>query len=271
MRGFAVLYAQFSRLAANPYVRFHDGYRGPSGRAAGVARGQVVALCNISNCSLLRPVGVAALFGRSTMRIRVSLLLVRSLIGAASVAMLSAAALADGGCSGHQLLPTPRSPSSCQTVAPQVYASPDAALRALVFPVDASLHATPDMESRVVMQTSAGQVLAAKDYSSPSGADGYYVVAAKWSPDSQFFVYSMSSSGGHSPWSFPMWVYGRHKNLIAAFNAMIGNNPTVSADFTFVGPHTISATTWQKPGSTNTVTITVDLEDAINKIAVAPQ
>jgi hypothetical protein len=67
--------------------------------------------------------------------------------------------------------------------------------------------------------------------------------------------------------SFPMWVYSRQKNLIADFSAMIGNNPTVSGDFTFAGPHTVSATTWVKAGSDNTLPITVDLEDAINKIA----
>ena len=48
---------------------------------------------------------------------------------------------------------------------------------------------------------------------------------------------------------------------------MIGNNPTVSGDFTFTGPHTVSATTWEKAGSDNTLPVTVDLEDAINKIA----
>ncbi|MBA0084059.1 MAG: peptidase dimerization domain-containing protein, partial [Acidobacteria bacterium Pan2503] len=68
--------------------------------------------------------------------------------------------------------------------------------------------------------------LISKDYSSPRGANGYYVVNAKWSPDSQFFVYSMSSSGGHSPWSFPMMVYGRQKNRIAGFSDMINGEPT---------------------------------------------
>src|SRR5262249_23644314 len=61
------------------------------------------------------------------------------------------------------------------------------------------LYATPDMESRVVIRASNSDTLTSKDYSSPRGANGYYVVNAKWSPDSQFFVYSMSSSGGHSP------------------------------------------------------------------------
>ena len=97
---------------------------------------------------------------------------------------------------------------------------------ALVFPVDVSLYATPDMESRVVIRTSDSDTLISKDYSSPRGANGYYVVNAKWSPDSQFFVYSMSSSGGHSPWSFPIMVYGRQKNRIAGFSDMIhGGRP----------------------------------------------
>jgi hypothetical protein len=201
------------------------------------------------------------------MWMRFSIVLIQSVMGVSSAPMLSAGALAEDRCSGHELLSIPRSESSCLTVRLQIYPSPDAALRALVLPVDVDLHATPDMESRIVIRTSEGKLLTSKDYSSPRGANGYYVFAAKWSPDSQFFVYSMSSSGGHSPWSFPMWVYSRQKNLIADFSAMIGNNPTVSGDFKFTGPHTISATTWEKAGSDNKLPVSVDLEDAIKKIA----
>jgi hypothetical protein len=200
------------------------------------------------------------------MRMRFSIVLISLIAGVSSAPMLSTEALADDHCSGHELLSIPRAESSCLTTRPQVYPSPDAALRALVFPVDADLYATPDMESRIVVRTREGKLLYSRDYSSPRGANGYYVFAAKWSPDSQFFVYSMSSSGGHSPWSFPMWVYSRQRNLIADFSAMIGNNPTVSGDFKFSGPHTISATTWEKAGSDNKLPISVDLEDAIKKI-----
>jgi hypothetical protein len=201
------------------------------------------------------------------MWMRFSIVLIQSVVGVSSAPMLSAGALAEDRCSGHELLSIPRSESSCLTVRLQIYPSPDAALRALVLPVDVDLHATPDMESRIVIRTSEGKLLISKDYSSPRGANGYYVFAAKWSPDSQFFVYSMSSSGGHSPWSFPMWVYSRQKNLIADFSAMIGNNPTVSGDFKFTGPHTVLATTWEKAGSDNKLPVSVDLEDAIKKIA----
>jgi len=183
------------------------------------------------------------------------------------VALLAADAAAQVPCSGHKLLPTPRPEASCSNVKPVVYPSPDGALRALVFPVDVSLHATPDMESRVVIRASKGDTLTSKDYSSPRGANGYYVVNAKWSPDSQFFIYSLSSSGGHSPWSYPMAVYARAKNVIAKFSDMINGNPTVSGDFSFSGPHTVVASTWKQPGALDDkVPVTVDLEAAFAKL-----
>jgi hypothetical protein len=123
------------------------------------------------------------------------------------------------------------------------------------------------MESRIVIRTSKGDTLTSKDYSSPRGTNGYHVVNAKWSPDSQFFVYSMSSSGGHSPWSFPLMVYSRQKNRIAALSDMIDGKPTVSADFHFSGSHTLVASTWKQPGALeDKVPVIVDLEDAFGKL-----
>jgi hypothetical protein len=126
------------------------------------------------------------------------------------VTFLSADGFADVPCIGHKLLSAPRLEASCRTVVPQIYPSPDKALRATVLPVDVSLYATPDMESRVVIRTTKGDTSTSKDYSSSRGANGYYVYQAKWLPDSQFFVFSIASSGGHSPWSYPMMVYSRH-------------------------------------------------------------
>jgi hypothetical protein len=196
-----------------------------------------------------------------------SMLLSLSILGLVSVTFANDAS-AEVACSGHKLLPIPRPQSSCSDVKPRIYPSPDGALRTLVFPVDVSLYATPDLESRVVIRTSKSDTLTSKDYSSPRGANGYYVFNAKWSPDSQFFVYSMSSSGGHSPWSFPMMVYSRQKNRIAGFSDMIKGEPTVSGDFHFAGPHTVVASTWKQPGSLDDkVAVTVDLEEAFAKLA----
>ena len=119
-----------------------------------------------------------------------SMLLSLSILTMSAATLPPASAVAQLACSGHKLLRNPRPESSCSNVKPVIYASPDGALRALVFPVDVSLYATPDMESRVVIRTAKCDTLTSKDYSSPRGTNGYYVLDAKWSPDSQFFVYS---------------------------------------------------------------------------------
>jgi hypothetical protein len=199
-----------------------------------------------------------------------SMLLSLSILTMSAATLPPASAVAQLACSGHKLLRIPRPESSCSNVKPVIYTSPDGALRALVFPVDVSLYATPDMESRVVIRIAKGDTLTSKDYSSPRGTNGYYVLDAKWSPDSQFFVYSMASSGGHSPWSFPMTVYSRQKKRIAGFSDMIEGKPTLSADFRFAGPHTLVASTWKQQGSLDDkVPVTVDLEDAFAKLAPA--
>jgi hypothetical protein len=196
-----------------------------------------------------------------------AMLLSLSILSMSAATVLPASAVAELACSGHQLLRNPRPQSSCSNVKPAIYASPDGALRALVVPVDVSLYATPDMESRIVIRTAKGDTLTSKDYSSPRGTNGYYVIDAKWSPDSQFFVYSMASSGGHSPWSFPMMVYSRQKNRIAGFSDMIEGRPTLSADFHFAGPHILVASTWKQQGSLDDkIPVTVNLEDAFAKL-----
>lgn len=174
-------------------------------------------------------------------------------------------------CAGHQLLTTPRPEGSCLTMRPEVHASPDGELRAIVFPTGMDLHASPDIESRIVIRGNDAKLLTSKDYASPRGANGYYVVKAKWSPDSQFFVFSMSSSGGHSPWQFPTWVYSRQKNAFISFNAMIAGDPTLSDEFEFTGPHTLKAMTWEAVGSDKQVAVIVDLADAVAKPLPPPR
>jgi len=181
--------------------------------------------------------------------------------------MFPSSVLAEDRCSGHELLSTPRSKTSCRNVGPELLVSPDKTLRALVFPVDTSLNATPDMESRVVIRSSGGATLASKDYSSPRGMNGYYVYRAQWSPDSEFFVFSMVSSGGHSPWSFPIMIYGRKGSRIVSFSDMIDGRPTVSGDFSFSGAHTLTASTWKEEGALeDKVAVTINLEKAFDKL-----
>jgi hypothetical protein len=169
-------------------------------------------------------------------------------------------------CAGHQYLDNPRSPTSCLAPASEVYHSPDKSLIAIVLPVDVSLYTTPDMESRVVIYESTGKTIISKDFSSPRGENGYYVYRAQWSPDSQFFVFSLTSSGGHGPWWYPMWVYSRQQKRFVDFSDMIGGKPTLVGDFSFSGLHTVHASTWKKQGELDPVPITVDLAQALTKL-----
>ncbi len=193
--------------------------------------------------------------------------LATTILALAAAAPLGVAARADDQCSGHQLLSAPRQEQSCQTVVLQVFDSPDGKTHALAYPDDISLYATPDMESRVVFRSSAGDTLTSQDLSSPRGTDGYYVATAQWSPDSQYFVFSLISSGGHSPWSFPMKVYSVKKNQIANVSDMIGGGPTIAQQFQFSGPHTVVASTWKQAGDlTDKVPVSVDLNAAFAKL-----
>jgi hypothetical protein len=190
----------------------------------------------------------------------------------AVTALGTARAHAEDPCSGHRLLETPRPEASCQTPAPEIFLSPDRTMHASVLPVDVSLYATPDMESRVVIRSSDGNTVNSKDHSSPSGAQGYRVYAAKWSPDSAFFVYSLTSAAGHQPWSFPIMVYSRKHNVFANFSDMIHDEPTVSGDFEFSSPHTLTAKTWKMQGDLeHSVPISVDLERAFAKLKLPEQ
>jgi hypothetical protein len=207
------------------------------------------------------------------MRSKVRLSILLSMLGIASASLLPSDGQAADLCTGHKMLQTPRPELSCSHLELRIYPSPDRTLRVVVYPADISLDVTPDMESRVVIRTAKGNTLNSKDYSSPRGFNGYYVVNAQWSPDSKFFVYSMSSSGGHSPWQFPMAVYGREavhgseKDRIVGFSDLINGNPTVSADFKFTGPHTMVAATWKQPGSPEEqVPVTVDLQEAFDNL-----
>ncbi len=181
--------------------------------------------------------------------------------------LLPRAAAVENQCEGHDLLPTPRPEGSCATTIVKIHASPDKKLHASVLPVDVSLDATPDMESRVVIRSVDGKTLNSMSHSSPRGMNGYYVDVTRWSPDSQFFVYSMVSSGGHSPWSHPTMVYSVQHNRFAHLSDMIDGKPLLSEKFQFSGQHELTATTWRKDGAPDDpVPVTVDLAAAFDKL-----
>ncbi len=90
-----------------------------------------------------------------------------------------------------------------------IHISPDEKLEAVVTPT--YIHERGFNEHRVEIRTLHGKRLALTDHSSADHEHGQGVIFASWTPDSRFFVYSVSSSGGHSAWHFPTYVFVRER------------------------------------------------------------
>lgn len=98
------------------------------------------------------------------------------------------------------------------------YKSPDKTIVATIISTE---RPEATSESRIEFRTTAGEILGHADYSSGDGEHGYGVVKAAWTPDSQFFIYSLTSSGGHQAWHSPVKFFSRkEKKVFSLDNAL---------------------------------------------------
>jgi len=116
------------------------------------------------------------------------------------------------------------------------YASPDGKLQAEVLSKGSA------QESRVEVRDQQGVLLASRDYSSRDGEHGQIVDEARWTPDSQFFVFTTYSSGGHSPWQTPTYFFNRRENKIRDLSEFLP--PVADSKFTLSAPDRITISIW---------------------------
>ena len=98
-------------------------------------------------------------------------------------------------------------------------------------------------ESRVELQSKSGNVLARRDYDSADGQHGYYFQKAAWTLDSNFFVYSMESSGGHQPWHSPVEFYSRSHDKIFSLDDTLRDAVT-NPQFLVTAPDRVTVKLW---------------------------
>jgi hypothetical protein len=98
----------------------------------------------------------------------------------------------------------------------QDYRSPDGKLIATFIDVNKA------HESRLEIRSSAGKLLLVQDHSSIDMEHGQVVCKAAWTPDAEFFVFSMSNIGGHSPLGRPTSFYSRKQDRIYSLDQAIG-------------------------------------------------
>lgn len=116
----------------------------------------------------------------------------------------------------------------------QKYFSPNHRLHAVIRNTQAPGEMMP--ESVVSVYDSRGKLLQHKSYISSDHEHGSNVVRLKWSADSKFCVWSLTSSGGHSPWHFPTDCYIQKCNAIVNIDAQL-NCGLTQTKFELRTPH----------------------------------
>ena len=152
-------------------------------------------------------------------------------------------------------------PETDETTDWKTYQSPDGALSAQIIPAKKNLLGNA-YESRVEIRTEEGKLLKTADYTSEDGDHGLIVANTEWSPDSQFFIYSAYSSGGHSPWFSRVYFYNRNDNKLYDFSEASGF--TVANDeFSVTAPDIVTFTVYTCVGMGPTTTKSFKLSDVI--------
>ena len=96
-----------------------------------------------------------------------------------------------------------------------------------------------DAESRIEFYSPQNQFLCALDYSSEDSEHGFGVVKAAWTRDNNYFVFSLTSSGGHQPWHSPTLFYTIGDNAIRSLDDYVQAPGISNGDFTLQYPNVV--------------------------------
>jgi hypothetical protein len=124
---------------------------------------------------------------------------------------------------------------------PDFYRSPDGNMVALIrYPKPLF---TPT-ESRIQITTKDARVLAERNYGSEDGKHGYGITRAAWTPDSQFFVYKLESSGGQEPWHSPVHFFSRKDNKFVELDPLLNDAVSNTLQFLVSPPDRMTVDLW---------------------------
>ncbi|HEY0527135.1 MAG TPA: hypothetical protein VGD08_27335 [Stellaceae bacterium] len=102
-----------------------------------------------------------------------------------------------------------------------------------------------DCEARIEFRADDRQV-AVQDYHSPDHEHGDCLGNAKWTPDGQFFVFSLIHAGGHMPWHTPILFFSRRSGRVVSLEAYVGD-PVTSPEFKVLSPDVVEFDTTALP------------------------
>ena len=124
------------------------------------------------------------------------------------------------------------------------YTAPDGRVRVVVVPVSKEAGRS-EYESRIEFKSSDGKIDCALDYSSEDNEHGFGVVKAEWTPDSQYFVYSLTSSGGHQSWHAPTQFLSRKDGTVRSLDDYFAAAGVSKSDFRLTARNTVETEVWE--------------------------
>ncbi len=142
--------------------------------------------------------------------------------------------------------------------AQQNYKSHDGSLRVRITPMSKSCP-----EDRLAIFRRNGALLYRKDFSSSDCEHGDDIVRGEWTPDSQFFVFNVESTGGHQPGHRPVFFYSRLEHKLHRLENYTGY--IVAQDFTLKAPHIIQTEKQKVIGTDEGVPIRVNLNQILRR------
>lgn len=102
-------------------------------------------------------------------------------------------------------------------------------------------------ESTVLFYSSDGGNLCSLDFSSSDREHGFGVIKAAWTPDEEYFVFSLASSGGHQAWHKPTLFYTLRDKAIRTLDAYTRGPGISEGDFGLEPPNTVLTTVLREP------------------------
>lgn len=102
-------------------------------------------------------------------------------------------------------------------------------------------------ESTVLFYSPDTTNLCSLDFSSRDREHGFGVVKAAWTPDEQYFVFSLASSGGHQPWHKPTLFFSVRDKVIHTLDDYTEGPGISKGDFGLEPPNTVVTTVFREP------------------------
>lgn len=94
-------------------------------------------------------------------------------------------------------------------------------------------------ESKLEFYSPQQELLCALDYSSEDHEHGFGVVKAAWTPDNNYFVFSLASSGGHQAWHAPTLFYSVRDYEIRSLDSYTDAVGISRGEFTLKAPNEV--------------------------------